>query len=79
VICSGPPGAEHPWPSELPAGRLGAFAREPLAVTLVGPALVVEVEADTAFEFGSIGSGPTPLVSCARAELSPSDIKPPIH
>lgn len=43
---------DHPWPAELSARELGRFSRQPLAVTRVTPTVVVEVEADTAFEHG---------------------------
>lgn len=47
-----PPAGRHPWPSELPAGRTGIVGGGPrrLGVTLVDPTLVVEVEADQAYE-----------------------------
>jgi ATP-dependent DNA ligase len=72
-----PADARHPWPPELPAGRMGAFAREPVTITLVDPTLVVEVEADTAFEFGK-WRHPTRFVR-ARPDLPPGDITPPVH
>jgi hypothetical protein len=41
----------HPWPPELP-GRIGSFSRgQRLPVTLVKPTLVVEIHADSAFEY----------------------------
>ena len=43
---------EHPWPSELSSHQLGRFSREPVAITRVAPIVVVEVDADTAFEHG---------------------------
>ena len=43
------PSNGHPWPTELPAGRMGHFGGGPLPVTLVEP-LVVEVSADQSFE-----------------------------
>lgn len=43
---------DHPWPSELSSRQLGRFSREPVAITRVAPTVVVEVEADTAFEYG---------------------------
>lgn len=42
----------HPWPGELDTRHLGRFSSEPVAITRVDPVLVVEVEADTAFEHG---------------------------
>ena len=43
---------DHPWPPELSTRQLGRFSREPVAITRVAPTVVVEVEADTAFEYG---------------------------
>lgn len=43
---------EHPWPRGLSTRQLGRFSREPVAITRVAPTVVVEVEADTAFEQG---------------------------
>lgn len=43
---------DHPWPAELSTRQLGRFSREPVAITRVEPTVIVEVEADTAFEHG---------------------------
>ena len=43
---------DHPWPRALSTRQLGRFSREPVAITRVTPTVVVEVEADTAFEHG---------------------------
>ncbi|MGK2874727.1 MAG: ATP-dependent DNA ligase [Nocardioides sp.] len=43
---------DHPWPLELSTRQLGQFSREPVAITRVEPTVIVEVEADTAFEHG---------------------------
>ena len=43
---------DHPWPLELSTRQLGRFSREPVAITRVEPPVIVEVEADTAFEHG---------------------------
>jgi ATP-dependent DNA ligase len=45
-------GEEHPWPSQLPRGRTGGFSGGKISVTLVVPDVVVEISADTAFEYG---------------------------
>lgn len=42
----------HPWPLELGTRQLGRFSRAPVAITRVVPTVIVEVEADTAFEHG---------------------------
>jgi ATP-dependent DNA ligase len=47
-----PPAGTHPWPAELPAGRMGHFGGGRIAVTLVEPSLVVDISADSAFEHG---------------------------
>ncbi|GAA1408490.1 ATP-dependent DNA ligase [Catellatospora coxensis] len=45
--------AVHPWPDQLPAAWVGQFSvTEPLPYRQVPPLLVVEVEHDTAWEFG---------------------------
>ena len=73
-----PAGAEHPWPPELPAARIGVWGtRDRVVVTLVDPALVVEVEADTAFEFGK-WRHPTRFVR-ARPDLDPAAVSAPPH
>ena len=43
---------DHPWPAELSTRQLGRFSREPVAITRVTPTVIVEVDADTAFEHG---------------------------
>lgn len=45
------PQGEHPWPEEMPAGRMGRFGGGRVAVTLVDP-FVIEVSADQSFEYG---------------------------
>ncbi|WP_433786947.1 hypothetical protein ACQPX6_08895 [Actinomycetospora sp. CA-101289] len=42
----------HPWPSRLPASRFGQIPGEEIDYVQVAPELVVEIEADTAFEQG---------------------------
>lgn len=45
-------GEEHPWPAELPSGRMGVFGGpRRLPVLLVRPQLVAEISADSAFEY----------------------------
>ena len=43
---------EHPWPTEIPAGRLGHWGGDVQLVHLVEPTLVVEVSADKALDHG---------------------------
>jgi ATP-dependent DNA ligase len=45
------PSTPHPWPTELPQGRMGHFGGGKLEVSLVEP-FVVEVNADRSFEYG---------------------------
>jgi ATP-dependent DNA ligase len=42
----------HPWPREIPAGRIGHWGGGLQLVHLVEPTLVVEVSADRAFDHG---------------------------
>jgi ATP-dependent DNA ligase len=42
----------HPWPARLPSSRFGQLAGEEIEYVQVVPEVVVEVEADTAFEQG---------------------------
>jgi ATP-dependent DNA ligase len=50
-----PPAGDHPWPTEMPTGRLGHYSRDRVTVQLVDPTLVVEVSADNAYEHGRAG------------------------
>jgi ATP-dependent DNA ligase len=43
---------EHPWPSEIPVGAIGHWARGLQPIHRVEPTLVVEVAADRAFDHG---------------------------
>lgn len=43
---------EHPWPAQMPARWLGDWATDTTRLRHVRPLLVVEVSADTAFEYG---------------------------
>jgi ATP-dependent DNA ligase len=47
-----PAAGAHPWPSRLPASRFGQIPGDEIAYVQVVPELVVEIEADTAFEQG---------------------------
>lgn len=47
---------DHPWPAELSTRQLGRFSREPVAITRVTPTVIVEVEADTAFDTAGGGT-----------------------
>ena len=46
-----PPQGRHPWPTELPVGRMGVFGGGTVSVTPVEP-FVVEVAADQNFDYG---------------------------
>lgn len=72
-----PASGAHPWPPELPGRRVGIFARDSLRVTLVEPTVVVEVEADTSFEFGR-WRHPTRFIRL-RPDLSAQDVAVPNH
>jgi ATP-dependent DNA ligase len=42
----------HPWPTTIPSSRFGQLPPQPVEYTAVNPALVVELDADVAFEHG---------------------------
>jgi ATP-dependent DNA ligase len=69
------PGGPHPWPTEMPTGRLGHYGRDRITVKLVDPTLVVEVSADNAYEHGR-WRHLTRFVR-ARPDLTPDDVTPP--
>ena len=66
------PTGPHPWPTVLPGGRFGLPGSDPVEHTPVAPTLVVEIEADTAFEAGRYRHGVKFLR--VRADLRPEDI-----
>jgi ATP-dependent DNA ligase len=68
------PTEAHPWPVVLPGGRLGLPGAEPVAHTPVAPTVVVEIEADRAYEAGRYRH-PARLIRI-RAELRPADLSP---
>jgi ATP-dependent DNA ligase len=71
-----PPTGSHPWPTPLPAGRAGGFAGPRLLpVTLVEPAVVVEIEADQAYEYGRWRH--LARYRRLRPELHPRGLSPP--
>jgi hypothetical protein len=47
-----PPTRIHPWPVTIPSTRFGQLPAQPVDYTPVNPAVVVELDADVAFEFG---------------------------
>lgn len=47
-----PAAGGHPWPSRLPASRFGQIPGDEIDYVQVAPELIVEIEADTAFEQG---------------------------
>lgn len=65
----------HPWPEEMPASWLGRWGGPVHRVWRVNPTLVVEVSADTAFEYGRWRH----LVRFVRTrqDLDPTTIGPP--
>jgi ATP-dependent DNA ligase len=63
----------HPWPDQIPTGWIGGWSGPSrLAVTLVEPDLVVEVDADAAYEHRR-WRHLTRLIR-ARPDLSPQDL-----
>ena len=69
-------GEEHPWPPDIPSGRMGVFGGpRRLPVQLVRPTLVVEIHADSAFEY-SKWRHLTRFVR-NRADLDPMEISAP--
>lgn len=68
------PAAPHPWPKEIPQGRMGHFGGGLVAVTLVEP-LVVEVNADQSLQNGR-WRHVTRFVR-ARPDLSPAEASGP--
>jgi ATP-dependent DNA ligase len=70
------PRRAHPWPPEIPARRVAGFGRSgSLPVDLVEPALVIEIEADPAFEHGRWRH--VTRYRRLRRELHPDDLAPP--
>jgi len=68
------PVTEHPWPPEIPSGHLAGWgSKDRLPVTRVEPSLVVEIEADAAYEghFRHI----TRLLR-TRPDLTPAEVAP---
>jgi hypothetical protein len=47
-----PPTRIHPWPMTIPSSRFGQLPATPIDYTPVNPAVVVELDADVAFEQG---------------------------
>jgi ATP-dependent DNA ligase len=68
------PGSPHPWPRELPQGRMGHFGGGKVEVTLVEP-FVAEVSADRSFEHGK-WRHVTRFVR-TRPDLQPGDLAHP--
>jgi ATP-dependent DNA ligase len=69
------PAGAHPWPAEIPFGRVGAWAgKRRLPVTRVRPSLVVEIDADAAYEYGHFRHL-TRLIR-VRPDLHPDDLSP---
>jgi hypothetical protein len=47
-----PPRRIHPWPVTISSSRFGQLPAKPVEYAPVNPAVVVELDADVAFEFG---------------------------
>jgi hypothetical protein len=70
------PYEQHPWPQPLPAAWTGQFDRpQPIAYTPVEPVIVVEVNADIAWEWGR-WRHPLRLLR-TRLDLEPEDVDLP--
>jgi ATP-dependent DNA ligase len=67
-----PPAGPHPWPIQLPSGRVGLPGGPPVAHTPVAPEVVVEIRADRSWEAGRYRHGVTYLRP--RLDLQPSDL-----
>jgi ATP-dependent DNA ligase len=76
TLLEPPVAGEHPWPADLPSGRMGVFGGpRRLPVLLVGPTLVVEIAADSAFDHGHWRH--LTRYARVRPDLDPADIKLP--
>lgn len=69
-----PPTRAHPWPAQIPAGRVGLAAGKSVSYLPVAPRVVVELDVDGAFEHGRFRHGAR--FRRIRAELQPSDLTP---
>ena len=67
-----PPKRIHPWPTTIPSTRFGQLPPQPVDYTPVDPAVVVELDADVAFEHGR-WRHPTALRRL-RLDLAPEDL-----
>jgi hypothetical protein len=47
-----PPRRIHPWPTTIPSTRFGQLPPSPVEYTPVDAAVVVDLDADIAFEYG---------------------------
>ena len=66
------PQRAHPWPERIPASRFGQFTAEPIDYTPTEPLVVVEVDADTCFEYERWRHVTTFLR--VRGDLQPADV-----
>jgi ATP-dependent DNA ligase len=62
----------HPWPTTISSSRFGQLPPQPVEYTPVDPAVVVELDADLAFEHGR-WRHPTALLRI-RSDLTPEDL-----
>ena len=66
------PQRAHPWPERIPASRFGQFTAQPIDYTPTEPLVVVEVDADTCFEYERWRHVTTFLR--VRGDLQPADV-----
>jgi hypothetical protein len=65
----------HPWPTTIPSTRFGQLPPQPVEYTPVNPAVVVELDADVAFEQGR-WRHPT-ILRRIRLDLTAEDLARP--
>jgi ATP-dependent DNA ligase len=68
------PSAQHPWPATLPSTSFGQPPSKPISYTQVRPDVVVEIDADTAYEHDR-WRHPT-VFRRIRPDLRPVDLIP---
>jgi hypothetical protein len=71
-VLLAPPRGAHPWPERNSSTRFGQLPPEPIDYTPAEPLVVVEVNADTAFEEGRWRHAT--LFRRLRLDLTPDDL-----